>query len=260
MVVTLLTDFGLEDEYAGVMKGVILSINPCASVVDLCHRIPPGDVEQAGWILSWSWRFFPKGSVHVAVVDPGVGSSRKILLVRHQGHLFLAPDNGLLTPVLGSRHRVEAYWVKNRRLFLPRVSRTFHGRDIFAPVAARLSTGMEPGEVGPRIRSIRRLPMRRPIRRLKDGLEGCVIQIDRFGNAVTNLAEEILRGVKGRLRVCVNGARMAGPQRAYGAVAEGSPLAIIGSRGLLEIAVCRGSAAEALGLRVGDAVKVERAR
>ena len=256
-VITLLTDFGLEDEYAGVLKGVILSIHPAAMVVDLTHQIPPGDVEQAGWLLSWSWRWFPKGTVHVAVVDPGVGSPRKVLLVRHQGHLFLAPDNGLLSRVIGSRRSVEAYWVRNRRLFLPEVSRTFHGRDLFAPVAARLAGGLEPRRVGPRIRRLVRLPERK-VRRIRGGVAGQVIQMDRFGNVVTNLPERLFTRMRGRLEIRFRGMRLPGPRRFYRAVPEGAPLGIIGSRGLLEIAVCGGSAAQRFGLRVGDPVEVVR--
>ena len=260
MIITLLTDFGLEDEYAGVMKGVILSINPTATVVDLCHLIPPGDVERAGWLLTWSWEFFPKGTVHVVVVDPGVGSSRKILCLPYKGHLFLAPDNGVLSPLLkdAGRH-LQAFWVKNKSLFLPQVSNTFHGRDIFAPVAAHLAGGLAPRLLGPRLHSFKRLPVSLPSRR-KKGLVGQVIQWDRFGNAVTNLPGQLLRRLNGGFEIRVREHRIRGLQRSYSSASEGEPLAIVGSRGFLEIAVNGGSVARDLGLSIGDTVEVVRSR
>ena len=254
-MVTLLTDFGLQDEYVGVMKGAILSVQPAASIVDLCHQIPPGDVERAAWMLEWSWRYFPPGTVHVAVVDPGVGSSRKILCVSHRKHFFLAPDNGLLSCVLAGSRRPHAIWVKNPRFFLKPVSRTFHGRDIFAPVAAHLSGGLDPAELGPRVRTVRLLPVSRPAHR-KDGTRGRIIQFDRFGNAATNLPW--VAAARGRWSVLVNGRPIAEIQPSYSAVPEGTPLAVVGSRGLLEIAINRGSADRDLGLRIGDSVEVVR--
>lgn len=259
MVVTLLTDFGLEDEYAGVMKGVIHSINPASTLIDLCHQIPPGDIERAGWLLAWSWSYFPKGTVHVVVVDPGVGSARRILVVPHRGHLFLAPDNGVLTQVLARVRRIQAYSVQNRRYFLPNVSDTFHGRDIFAPVAAHLSSGLDPRRLGPRVSSLKRLPLHSAGHRRGEWV-GQVIQWDRFGNAVTNLPGELLKRSKGSFEVRVQGYRIQGLQRSYSSATEGTPVAIIGSRGLLEIVVNRGSAIRDLGLSIGDRVKVVRSQ
>ena len=253
MVVTLLTDFGLQDEYVGVMKGAILSLQPSAVIVDLCHQIPPGDIERAAWALEWSWRHFPPGTVHVAVVDPGVGSSRKILCVSHRKQFFLAPDNGLLSYVLAGSRRLNAVWVKNSRFFLKPVSQTFHGRDIFAPVAAHLCGGLDPAELGPRVRTLRLLPVSRPVRR-KDGYAGRVVQFDRFGNAVTNLPW--VPGALGRWSVRLGGRPVAEIRSSYSAVAEGAALAVVGSRGLLEIAVNRGSAEKELNLKIGDPVEV----
>ena len=253
MVVTLLTDFGLQDEYVGVMKGAILSIQPSAVIVDLCHQIPPGDVERAAWALEWSWRYFPAGTVHVAVVDPGVGSSRKILCLSHRKHLFLVPDNGLLSYVLAGSRRLDAVWVKDSRFFLKPVSQTFHGRDIFAPVAAHLCNGLDPAKLGPRVRTVHLLPASRPVRR-KEGYAGRIIQFDRFGNAVTNLPW--MAGAPGRWSLRVDGRRLAEIRSSYSAVPEGAPLVVVGSRGLLEIAVNRGSAEKDLGLNIGDRVEV----
>ncbi len=257
MVVTLLTDFGLQDEYVGVMKGAILSIQPSAVIVDLCHQIPPGDVERAAWLLGWSWRYFPPDTVHVAVVDPGVGSDRKILCVSHRKQLFLAPDNGLLSRVLAGSRRLHAVWVKNPRFFLKPLSQTFHGRDIFAPVAARLCAGLDTSELGPRVRMIRLLPASRPDRR-KGGYLGQILQFDRFGNAVTNLPW--VANVQGRWGIQVGGRRIAEIRSSYSAVPEGTPLAVVGSRGLLEIAVNCGSAEKDLGLKIGDRVEVVQRR
>ena len=255
MIVTLLTDFGLQDEYVGVMKGAVLSVQPSAVIVDLCHEVPAGDVEKAAWALEWAWCYFPAGTVHVAVVDPGVGSARKILCVSHRKHLFLAPDNGLLSRVLAGSRRLNAFWVKNDRFFLKPVSQTFHGRDIFAPVAAHLCGGLDPAKLGPRLRSVRLLPAGRPGRR-KDGYLGHVIQFDRFGNAVTDLPW--VAGTPGRWSIRVGGRRIAEIRASYSAVPEGAPLAVVGSRGLLEIAVNRGSAHGELGLNAGDSVEVVR--
>ncbi len=259
MIVTLLTDFGLEDEYAGVMKGVILGISPKARVVDLTHQVPPGDVRRAGLLLDWSWRFFPKGTVHVAVVDPGVGSSRKILCCEREGHRFLAPDNGLLSRVFSGARRCRARIVTNRRYWLPHVSRTFHGRDIFAPLAAHLSRGLDIRKVGPAVPSIRLLKESAPRRLGTDRLAGRVIAVDRFGNAVTDITwRDLERWGTLNVEVRVRGRRLRGVQDSYSATGEGKALAIVGSRGLLEIAVNGGSATHALGIRPGQKVEVWR--
>lgn len=259
MIVTLLTDFGEEDEYAGVMRGVILRINPKAQIVDLCHQIPPGDIRRAGRLLGWSWRFFPPGTVHVAVVDPGVGSSRRILCCKHEGHLFLAPDNGILSHILFGARRVRAYEATDRRYWLPGVSRTFHGRDIFAPLAGHLSKGLDPRRIGPAVKSIRRLEEPLPRRVGARRWVGQVVALDRFGNAVTDLRwRDLQRWGPSGVEVRFRGRRIRGLQEAYSAAGKGKTLAIVGSRGLLEIAVNGGSAARVLGIRPGHRVEVRR--
>lgn len=259
-VITLLTDFGLGEEYVGVMKGVILGIHPKAQVVDLCHEVPAGDLERAGRLLAWAWRYFPRGTVHVVVVDPGVGSSRKVLCAEREGHRFLAPDNGVLSWVLQGADSVPVRWVREKRYFLPKVSRTFHGRDIFAPVAAHLSRGLSPGRLGPILPSFTRLPVEKPRRLGRRSLEGKIIQHDRFGSAVTDLPADLLRslGPWTNLRVLVKGRSLNGIRDSYAERRPGSPLAILGSRDLLEIAVNQGSARRLLKLRVGDRVEVRR--
>jgi S-adenosylmethionine hydrolase len=258
MIVTLLTDFGLEDEYVGVVKGVILGVNPSAQIVDTCHQIPLGDVTRASWLLSWSWRYFPRGTVHLTVVDPGVGSPRQILCLRLQGHLFLAPDNGVLTQVLAGVKNPQLTAVQNRRYALPSVSHTFHGRDIFAPAAGFISKGLAPSRLGPRVRTFVRLalPLVKANRRR---LVGQVIHLDRFGNAVTNLPRDRVRRLqqKGAIQARLKGQLLHGIQRSYAAVGKGKLVAVIGSHDLLEIAVNQGSAARQLHLKIGDPIVLQ---
>lgn len=257
--ITLLTDFGLEDAYVAAMKGVIAGIAPAVRVVDISHQVPPQDIRRAGIVWAQAVPYFPPGTIHVAVVDPGVGSARRILACEGRGALFLAPDNGLIGQVLARREVRRVFSVTRRSLFLPEVSSTFHGRDIFAPVAARLSLGLELDEVGPRLRSYRREELPRPIlrRTRRDGravieARGEVITIDRFGNAMTNL-----RPVPGRrlTRLEVRGQVLDRLSPSYSAGRPGRALALVGSAGYIEVAVNRGSAAERLGLRVGETVR-----
>ena len=258
MMVTLLTDFGYKDEYVGLMKGVILRVNPSATLVDLCHEVPPGDVVRAGWLLTWAWRYFPSGTVHVVVVDPGVGSTRKILLLEHQGHRFLAPDNGVLSPLLSGVKSPALYSVTNREYALSPVSSTFHGRDILAPAAGYLSKGLSPRRLGPRVRQFKRLKVPTPKPLSSARWVGQVIDLDRFGNAVTNLPGSVVAQLsrQGQPTVHVKGRSLKGVLPSYDGAGRGSPLAIVGGRSLLEIAVNRGSAARRLGLKVGDRVEV----
>ncbi|MCM8811835.1 MAG: SAM-dependent chlorinase/fluorinase [Candidatus Omnitrophica bacterium] len=259
MIVTLLTDFGFEDEYVGAMKGVILSINRSAHIIDISHQVPPGDVEQASWRILWSWKFFPEKTVHVIVVDPGVGSKRRILCLDLAGHLFLGPDNGVLSRLTASSRKWRLYEVSNRRYALPSVSHTFHGRDIFAPVAGHLSKGVSPSKLGHRVAAFQRLPFSIP-RFYSGRVVGKVISIDHFGNAVTNISAEVLAKCshflekKGRVWI---GKKRIGPLRiSYAAVRKGAGVALIGSRGLLEVAVNGGSAASLFKVSVGDEVQV----
>ena len=258
MIVTLLTDFGLEDEYVGVVKGVILGINPSARIVDICHQIPLGDVTRASWFLSWSWRYFPKGTVHLTVVDPGVGSHRQILCLRFQGHLFLAPDNGIFSQVLAGVKNPQLYAVQNRRYALRSISHTFHGRDIFAPAAGYLSGGLASSRLGPRVRMFVRLASP-GVTATQRRLVGQVIHLDRFGNAVTNLPRDHVRRLqqRGEVHARLKGRFLRGVQRSYDAVRKGKPVAIIGSHDLLEIAVNQGSAARQLHLRIGDSIVLQ---
>jgi S-adenosyl-L-methionine hydrolase (adenosine-forming) len=263
-VITLLTDFGLADEYAGVMKGVILGVCPAASIVDISHLIEPQDTAAAARMILSSYRFFPEGSVHVIVVDPGVGSGRRIIAAEYDGHVFMAPDNGIIPFVIRNEDRMgRAVYVDNGDFFLKPVSATFHGRDIFAPVAARIASGTPLKKAGTLARPqdwVRR--RRRPApRESGNALAGRVACLDRFGNMITDIDTDTLNGFleknPGKTPVFTVGDHaIRGLSPCYAAADVHAPLAISGSRGFLEIAVNRGNARERLGARKDDAVRV----
>ncbi len=264
-VITLLSDFGLQDPYVGVMKGVILQINPQARLVDLTHRIEAGDIAQGAACLAESHRYFPAGSIHLAVVDPGVGTERRPLAVLAAGHAFVGPDNGLFSPIIDQDPSTRVVHLSERRFFRPQVSPTFHGRDIFAPVAAHLSLGVDPSELGPWVTDAVTLTL--PEARSADGiLVGRVSRVDRFGNLISNIRESALSrhlaGAEAEIRAA--GLRIRGLHRTYGEVAPGEVLALVGSSGTLEIAVREGSAAKRLesqaGRLTGLPVEVRRRR
>ena len=268
-IITLTTDFGISDAYVGIMKGVILSINPNAQVVDLMHAVPPQDIHEAAFSIHSAYKYFPKGTVHTIVVDPGVGSSRRAIVCQTDNAFFVCPDNGVLSYLLQDiddevEHLKSVVAIQNRGYYLPEVSNTFHGRDIFAPIAAHLSVGVPLTNIGPPVEDIVRLPM--PLLQIADGtLTGQVIKIDRFGNAITNISESALtrlEGVSTReipvYEITVGGTTLKRLNRAYAESKIGEPLAIIGSSGLLEIAVNGGNAAEHLGLKRGDVVEIQR--
>lgn len=257
-IISLLTDFGRRDPYAGVLHAVIARFAPHVRVIDLTHDVAPQDVREAAFILDSAAPYFPPATVHVCVVDPGVGSARRILCARtRDGTTFLAPDNGLLGRVLGREvpGSVRLFAVENRSLFLPEVSHTFHGRDVFAPVAARLATGLDPAELGPEVRDPVSLDGP-PDRALGEGVTpGEVLHVDRFGNLITNLLTGPLGARVRRARVA--DAVVDGPVCAsYAERPEGAPLLITGSTGLLEVSVRGGSARERLGARRSDPVEV----
>ncbi|MBI2861612.1 MAG: SAM-dependent chlorinase/fluorinase [Chloroflexi bacterium] len=254
-VITLTTDFGLRDPYVGQMKGVILSINPEAVIVDLCHDIPSQDVQEGAFVLGTSFRHFPPGTIHVAVVDPGVGTSRRAMAVEAAGMAFLAPDNGLLSWVLAQEATWRAVSLSNPKYWRPTVSRTFHGRDIFAPVAAYLSLGVSMDDLGEPVADPVLLPMPTAARTEEGGLIGHVIHVDRFGNIITDIAAEDLP--EGALTIEVAGQLIEGLAGSY-AEATGL-LALIGSSDHLEIAWSEGSAAARLGIGRGAKVIVRPA-
>jgi S-adenosylmethionine hydrolase len=241
-IITLTTDFGTADGYVGEVKGVLLSLSPDAELVDITHDIPPQDVDRARLTVARVWRRFPAGTVHLVVIDPGVGSSRAALALRSDERFLVGPDNGVLSPALlvaGAR-AVELP-------LPPRSSATFHGRDVFAPAAAALSRGDPIDALGAVASNpiIRRTP--EPVRRSDGAIEGEVIVLDRFGNAITNLIG--LRG--GTIEL---GARRIAVRHTYAEVASGEPVAVTGSTGFVEIAVRDGDAAATLRISRGDKV------
>jgi len=253
-IITLLTDFGTDDTFVGIMKGVILGIAPGVRLVDLTHSVPPQNVEAAAYHLATAVPYFPDGTIHVAVVDPGVGTSRAALAVATERAIFLAPDNGLLSKVLAITPARRIVKIENARWLLPHISATFHGRDVFAPAAAHLANGVPLEELGPETTTMTLFPTDSPRRDDSGRLWGRIQHIDRFGNLITDVPAAML--VWTDVRIDLRDTPIIGLSRTYADVMPGTPLALIGSHGFLEIAVRNGSAANALGARVGDPVKI----
>jgi hypothetical protein len=254
-IITLLTDFGMADGYVGVMHGVILRINPQAIVVDVCHDVPAQDVQAAAFVLSTTYPYFPDDAIHVAVVDPGVGSERRAIAVRTQRGTFIAPDNGLLSYVFAREAVSEMVHLSNTRYWLTPLSATFHGRDLFAPVAAHLSLGVPLAEMGAPLLDPVRFAVPQARRQVDGDICGEVLHIDRFGNLVTNVPGIWLAAGQ-PWSVHIAGRDVSGPLQAYALAGEGELLSIIGSSGYLEIAVRNGNAAATLGVSRGAEVKV----
>ncbi len=257
-VITLLTDFGLADFFVGAMKGVILSIHREAVIVDLTHLIPPQDIFAAALVLADSYAAFPEGTIHVAVVDPGVGSERRAVLVETARYFFIGPDNGIFTLALEDDAPRRAIHITADRFFRHPVSRTFHGRDVFAPVAAWLSRGVDPATFGPEIADLVRLPIPRPERLDEKRWRGQVIHVDRFGNLITNVtAREIsLDALRAGGRIFVNGHEVSALRTHYQEARPGELFALVGSTGRVEISICHGSAATTLGVGRGATVEI----
>lgn len=256
-LITLMTDFGARDHFVGVMKGVIAGIAPRARVVDITHEIEPYAIGQARYLLSQSYPYFPPRTVHVVVVDPGVGSERRPLLVEAAGQIFAGPDNGVFSEVL-SLPKAKARELTNRKLWLPEVSATFHGRDIFAPVAAHMAAGIAPARAGKLIRDARREPAREPVRTGKRFWIGEVLHADRFGNLITNLRPLDLPELGQRRAVIKIGFEVIdGLSPNYASAAPGTLMALTGSGGTIEIAVNQGRADRKLGVGPGSPVELE---
>jgi S-adenosylmethionine hydrolase len=256
-VIALLTDFGVRDHYVGTMKGVVLAICPDAALVDISHEIPPQDVAAAAMELAAAYRFFPTGTVFLCVVDPGVGSVRRPLAATADGYLFVAPDNGLLSLVLGDAASIVE--LANAAYRLPFVSKTFEGRDRFAPAAAWLARGTALADLGPAVPSIARLSLPQP-RVLPGEIHGEVLRADRFGNLITNVDLEAVAtlGVPSAVDVTIGMDAALPFVTTYADVDEGALCALVGSSGYLEVACRGGSAAERLALGRGAAVHLAR--
>lgn len=276
-MIVLLTDFGYADVYAGVMKGVCAEIAPDTPVVDLTHGVPPGDIRQAAFQMWSALSYFPKGSIFVLVVDPGVGGSRRAIAVQGGGHTFVAPDNGVLTYVLLDLSLERAVELRDPSYQLEHVSATFHGRDIFAPAGAHLAAGVPLERLGPPVEDLVRIPLPRLAISPPDSLRGEVLYPDRFGNLVTSIGqlrwseagigfEPWLPEVQG-LELPEGEGWVLLPQgdripfrHTFGAVSQGEPLAYIGSSGMLEIGINQGDAADALHLSANDDIIFEAVR
>jgi S-adenosylmethionine hydrolase len=261
-LITLTTDFGTRDWFVGTMKGVILGLQPRAAIVDLTHAIPAGDVRAGAFALMAGCRFFPKGTVHVAVVDPGVGSARRALAAQTEKYFFVGPDNGVLSWALAQEKIKTAHQLTIEQFFLKPVSRTFHGRDVFAPVAAHLSRGVPIQKLGPALEDFVRLDWPPP-QITRCGIEGEVVYLDRFGNAITNIPNEAIEASAGMPPlpdswvVFTKRKLLCAVAPFYQSVRRGRPVAVPGSSGLLEVAVNGGSAARRLGLRVGSRISLK---
>ncbi len=256
--VVLLTDFGFRDSYVGVMKGVIRSICRGTEIIDLCHNVMPQDVAEAAFVLSSSYRYFPEGSIFTCVVDPGVGTERAILCLEANDQVFLAPDNGLLSVIVEECGKADLREVTAEEYFLKNRSTTFHGRDVFAPVAAHLADGLEVEKLGSTTRQLQKLRLPNPVRTADGSLRGEIIYIDQFGNLITNIHRATLGRSFGdeqaEVRVNVKRRRIDGIASAYDEAEPGELIALVGGTGYLEVAVNRGSAADLLGCDKGDSV------
>jgi S-adenosylmethionine hydrolase len=250
-IITLTTDFGLADGYVGIMKGVILGIARDVALVDLSHEVPPQDVREAVYLLYGAAPYFPDGAIHLAVVDPGVGSERRALIVRTSHALYVGPDNGLFTRPL-DEPGAQAWELNRPEYWLPHVSRTFHGRDIFAPVAAHLANGAPPGEMGRLIADPVRLSLAGPSRAPDGALRGHVVHVDRFGNLITDVPAAWLAGTGWQCRIADE--TIVEISDTYADAPLGTLLMLFGSAGTLEIAERNGNAARRLGVRAGEEV------
>ena len=256
MLITLTTDFGHSDPFVGIMKGVIAGINPNARVIDLSHGIPPQDIRAGALVLRHSVSYFPRGTVHVAVIDPGVGGARRSLLIECDGSYFVGPDNGVLSLALDGKQPARIVHLSNSTYHLQPTSGTFHGRDVFAPVAAYLSLGVATVAFGESVESIVQLKLPEPLRESRR-INGEVVYIDGFGNLFTNMSEHDLTGLTAdKLVISLGNATIRGLASNYVAAVEGELVALVNSWGLLEIALNKGNARQRTGAQIGDKVEV----
>jgi len=250
-LITLTTDFGLTDHYVGTMKGVILSICPRARVVDISHGVSAYEIGEGAFTMAQAYRYFPRGTVHVVVVDPGVGTSRRPILAEAGGHYFIAPDNGVLSMIFArEKHKVRA--ITNTRYFLPAVSHTFHGRDVFAPSAAHLASGVPATRFGKLVSDYLRLDFDKPTRTGRRVWVGAILKIDRFGNMVTNFSAADFPDLDKRgFDLAAGMRRISAFAHNYAEHGPGEPFLILGSSGYYEISISQDSAAKLLGCGAG---------
>ncbi|MEM3730280.1 MAG: S-adenosyl-l-methionine hydroxide adenosyltransferase family protein [Candidatus Bathyarchaeia archaeon] len=255
-IITLTTDFGLRDPYVAEMKAVILDINPNATIIDISHEVEKFNIKMGAYILASAAPYFPKGTIHVAVVDPGVGTERRPIIIEAKNSFFAGPDNGLMVLAAKSQGIKRIYEISNRKFMRHEISSTFHGRDIFAPAAAHLSKGVSPQEIGPEVKDIVVPEFAQVIKR-GNMLVGEVLYIDGFGNIVTNFTVRELEQLKGKdaLQIGLRGLKLNVKLcKAYGDVKPQEPLAIIGSHNFLELSLNQGDAAKTFKTKVGDKI------
>lgn len=260
-IITLITDFGTRDGYVGVMKGVIAGIDPETTVIDISHEVSPQNIPEATMILKDSYRYFPKGSIHLVVVDPGVGGNRRPIAVETSDYTFIGPDNGVFTPIYESGEALRVVELSNRDLFLSQISTTFHGRDIFAPAAAAVSKGMPVPLFGPEITDYAKIKVSMPEAK-GDVMSGEVAYIDHFGNVITNIDRSSFTGFAGTegFHINIKGRTISELKTSYTEGGKGELLALIGSSNKLEIAVNQGNAADTLGIEKGSQIEIRRGR
>ncbi|OGS08110.1 MAG: hypothetical protein A2270_03455 [Elusimicrobia bacterium RIFOXYA12_FULL_51_18] len=249
--IALLSDFGTNDPFVGTMKGVILAKAPGLTIIDITHQIPPQDIQAAAFYLMAAMPYMPKSTLFITVVDPTVGMGRGILWAKTRNHQFIAPDNGILSWVDEREKIKEVRFINNSALFLPRISSTFHGRDIMAPVAAAIAKGLPEKNIGPVLRDYRKFPYPRP-EKTGNRVMGKVIAVDHFGNAITNITQQYLSA---KSIFTVSDRLVKGLKLTYASVTEGEPLALIGSFGFLEFSIRNGNFAKAFGVKAGSDVE-----
>ena len=261
IIVSLTTDFGNKDPFAGSVKGAILKVNPESRIVDISHEVSPQDIWEAAFILKSAYNYFPKGTIHLAVVDPGVGSGRRPIIVVTESYYFVGPDNGIFSLVYREAERMRVHHITASHYYLPSPGPTFHGRDIFAPVAAWLAKGLPSGNFGEVIEDYVKLNVPVP-QKSPNGIDGHVIHIDRFGNLITNITFKDIQTLlpeganAGLISISTAGKEIKGLKNFYAESAPGEPGAIINSSGYLEIFLFKQNARTALSIKRGEAVKL----
>jgi hypothetical protein len=259
-IITLTTDFGLNDHFIGTMKGVILNIEPEAQIVDICHSVQAFDVLDGALTISQAYTYFPSGTVHMVIVDPGVGTARRPLLVTSERHHFVAPDNGVLSLIYQKEERLSARHVTAEHYSLQPVSQTFHARDVFSPVAAYLAKGVDPEKFGEEVTDFVRFTAPKPKAANENTLRGVVLKVDRFGNLITNITPQdapmLFSETPPAFKIVIGQREITEIKPAYAFGAPGEVFGILGSMGYLEIAANRAAAAQLLGVSRGSDVNI----
>jgi S-adenosylmethionine hydrolase len=255
-IITLTTDFGLSDHFVGVMKGVILGIAPAAQVIDISHGVQPFQIADGAFTIAQAYRYFPKKTIHMVVVDPGVGSARRPLLAEMAGQYFIAPDNGVLSMIF-AREKAKVRHITGERYFLHPLSRTFHGRDVFSPVAAHLAAGVTPAQFGKRIEDCLRASFNKPTQTGKHSWIGTILKADHFGNLATNFHIDQFPSIRTHAFTLKAGSQtIARLALTFSECAPGELFVVVGSSGYLEVAARQGSAAKALSCSAGSPVEL----